>query len=554
MHLPKQSIVPTVLASLLLSGLWPGTTARAQSPAPSPTASKPATNERRVVLVVWDGLRPDSISDETTPTLAKLAREGVFFARHHPVYPSMTEVNGTAMATGCYPGHSGLIGNREFRPAIDPLKTLAMENIATVRKGDDVTGGKYLRVPTLPELLQAAGQRTVVTGTKGVVVLMDRATRAGAGNAAGRPRGSQVLFEGKTLPPDLAGALDERLHGPFPAEIHFPNVEQDAWTTRALTEFLWDSHLDGLPGLTVLWMSDPDFTQHQFGPDSPQARRALASVDADLGVVLEELARQHVRDTTDVLVVSDHGFSTIGRRIDLAALLTDAGFNATREYKSAPKPGDILVDGLGGSVYLYVAGHDADTVRRVAVFLEGSDFAGVIFTRDALPGTFAMGAAHIDSPDAPDIAVSLRWNDDKSATGFPGLVVSDGGRKPGQGTHATLSRYDMHNTLVAAGRDFQKGWRDEMPTGNVDLAPTIAHLLGLPRPTQMDGRVLYESFLGLAAQLPPPPVTQRVEAKQENAGARWSQYLQVTHYWGVDYIDEGNGTSEPKSSPSAGHP
>ena len=160
-----------------------------------------------------------------------------------------------------------------------------------------------------------------------------------------------------------------------------------------------------------------------------------------------------------------------------------------------------------------------------------------------------MSAAHIDSPDAPDIAVALHWNDEKSATGFPGLVFSDGSRRPGQGTHASLSRYDLHNTLVAAGPDFQKGWRDEMPTGNVDLAPTIAHLLGLPHPPKMDGRVLYESFLGLAAQTPPPPTTQRLEAKQETEKARWSQYLQVTHYWGVDYLDEGNGAAGLKPAP-----
>src|SRR5690349_2412685 len=72
-----------------------------------------------VVLVVWDGMRPDMVSEETTPTLAKLAREGVNFKNHHAVFLSSTEVNGTVLATGVYPEESGIIGNSEYRPAID---------------------------------------------------------------------------------------------------------------------------------------------------------------------------------------------------------------------------------------------------------------------------------------------------------------------------------------------------------------------------------------------------------------------------------------------------
>ena len=43
-----------------------------------------------VVVVVWDGMRPDFVSEETTPTLIRLARQGVTFRNHHPVYLSTT--------------------------------------------------------------------------------------------------------------------------------------------------------------------------------------------------------------------------------------------------------------------------------------------------------------------------------------------------------------------------------------------------------------------------------------------------------------------------------
>jgi hypothetical protein len=47
------------------------------------------------------------------------------------------------------------------------------------------------------------------------------------------------------------------------------------------------------------------------------------------------------------------------------------------------------------------------------------------------------------------------------------------------GNHASLSPYDMHNTLVAAGPDLRRGVLDTLPSGNTDLAPTVLWILGL---------------------------------------------------------------------------
>jgi len=90
----------------------------------SPLAAAPVS-DRHVVLIVWDGMRPDFVNATNTPTLSELAKRGVFFAHNHPVYVSSTEVNGTALATGAYPEHSGIIGNREFRPNLNPTSPIA---------------------------------------------------------------------------------------------------------------------------------------------------------------------------------------------------------------------------------------------------------------------------------------------------------------------------------------------------------------------------------------------------------------------------------------------
>src|SRR5438105_15831569 len=103
-----------------------------------------ANPDRHVVVVVWDGMRPDFVSEQNTPTLWKLAQSGVTFRNHHSVYPSATIVNGTAIATGVYPNHSGLLANHDYRPEIDAQKSVDVENVAVVGKADQLSGGKYI--------------------------------------------------------------------------------------------------------------------------------------------------------------------------------------------------------------------------------------------------------------------------------------------------------------------------------------------------------------------------------------------------------------------------
>jgi arylsulfatase A-like enzyme len=131
----------------------------------------PAGKAEHVVIVVWDGMRPDFITQQHTPALFGLAQQGTFFKNHHPVYLSTTEVNGTAINTGMYPEHSGIIANVEYRPDIDLLKAVATEDMATVRRGDELTGSHYISVPTLAEIVQQAGCRTAVAGSKTVALL-----------------------------------------------------------------------------------------------------------------------------------------------------------------------------------------------------------------------------------------------------------------------------------------------------------------------------------------------------------------------------------------------
>jgi predicted AlkP superfamily pyrophosphatase or phosphodiesterase len=494
----------------------------------------PSAKAEHVVVVVWDGMRPDFITPEHTPTLYQLARQGTFFTNHHPVYISTTEVNGTALSTGAYPQHSGIIANAEYRPQIDDLEPVAMEDKKTVRVGDAVSGGHYIAVPTLPEIVQHAGFRTAVMGTKSVALLLDRAKE----RTSEPSKESVDFFKGDVLPPAVMAQLVAANEGePFPVRITYPNIAQDRWTTRALTHGLWK---DDVPKFSVLWMSDPDYTQHDTGPGSPAALAALESVDKNLAVVLATLNEKKIRDKTDVFVVSDHGFSTVSRNVNVAGKLAEAGFRAGKKLRKTAN-GDVLVVPLGGSVSFYVIGHDEVTIRKLLSFLQASDFAGVIFSRIALEGTFPLEQVRVNSDNAPDLLISMKWSMDKNEFGTPGLFVGDTKKK---GSHGSLSPFDMHNTLVTAGPDFRAGFNDELPTGNTDLAPTILWILGITPAHPTDGRILSEAIVGMKA--PTISSQTKIEASRDGETFHWHQYLRFSAAGDVVYFDEGNGESIPK--------
>src|SRR5438067_2429195 len=510
--------------------------------APAPGAEEP-NESRHVVIVVWDGMRPDFVSEQNTPALWKLAREGVTFRNHHAVYPSATMVNGTAMVTGVYPGRNGITANHVYRPDIDPHHAVDVELLPVVNKGDDLSGGKYISVPTVAELVQRAGGGTVIAAAKTVGLLLDR--KAGTNSGAKR---SLTLFAGKSLPADLLSSISEKL-GPFPSA----HLQQDIWTTKALIDVLWK---DGLPALSVLWLGEPDLTQHESAPGAPAALAAIKSADENLAAVLAALDQGNARGTTDVFVVSDHGFSTIERSIDLRKILNDAGFTAKTEFTDEPKPGDIMLAGNGGCVLFYVTGHDEKIIRRLVEFLQQSDFAGVIFTKHPMEGTFSLDQAKIANDRSPDVAMSFRWKDQKNQFGVLGMIDADWQRAAGQGTHATLSPFDMHNTLIAAGPDFKHGEVDDLPSGNVDLASTILQILGIKTSEKMDGRILSEAMTGRAGvlrQLPKafgtarrPYQTQTIETNKDFPRGTWKQSLRISRVRSTLYLDEGNGAFTPK--------
>ena len=498
-----------------------------------PALANAAGKAEHVVVVVWDGMRPDFIRPQYAPNLYSLATNGVFFRRHHPAYISSTEVNGAALATGMHPGNSGVIANADYRPAINFFGSFATEGLEAVLRADFITQGKYLLAPTVAEILQDHGIATIVAGSKPVALLHDRSMRKNSESE----KESITLFEGKTLPRSVVDALvkvnDDKV---FPTNVVQPNKEQDGWTTRALVRSLWKKKL---PKYTLLWLSEPDKSQHEHGVGHATALAGIETSDKNLSEVIKALNERGVLDKTDIFVVSDHGFSTIQRGVDVVDILKKQKFTASKKFEN-PEPGDVLVVGLGGSAMLYVMDRVEPVIRRLVEFLQTCDFAGPIFSRLPIEGTFPLETVHYQSTtNAPDVVVALRWTAERNENGAPGMFCSVEGTK-NKGSHASLSRFDMNNTLVASGPDFKKGLLSDIPSGNIDLAPTILWILGVEPPRPMDGRVLHEA-LSTSKEPTPTPTTKTIEARRDVGYFQWRQYLKISQVGHAVYFDEGNG-------------
>ncbi|MHB1591827.1 MAG: alkaline phosphatase family protein [Sulfuricella sp.] len=175
----------------------------------------------------------------------------------------------------------------------------------------------------------------------------------------------------------------------------------------------------------------------------------------------------------------------------------------------------IVIAANGGSDYFYVPSHDTATVQKLVTFLQDRQEYGAIFVDSRygnLPGALSLSTIKLENATRkgngqPDVVVSFSYDEKQLVNGLPGIEYeSFGGNR---GMHGSFSPIDVHNTLIAYGPSFQAGVTVTNPSGNVDVAPTVAYLLGTSL-LQADGRVLYESLVSSLNQINVTPTVVAV--------------------------------------------
>ena len=470
-----------------------------------------------VLIVVFDGLQPAQIRPELMPNLSRFADEGIFFESHHPVFPSVTRINAASMVTGRYPGGHGLAANTMVARDYDPgLVFSALEPMLAdmARKT-----GRVLLAPTLADILSEHGLEytAIGVGTSG---------NAYVHNPNADTSGGATIHPDFTLPYSLQDRLASRF-GEWPDESQ-PNTLRFRHAIRILTEHILPERQ---PAVGLIWSSEPDKAQHAHGVGSKMSDRAIREADAGFGRIMDWMGANGLGET-DVMVVSDHGYSTIREAVDVESHVRDAGFSER----------DVLVAPNGGSVLFYT--RNQETASRLVAFLIGQPWCGALLASEVageIEGALPMALAGCDGPRAPEIAMSFAWDSEANDAGYDGHVYSSGGAG-GLGQHGSMSRHEMNNTLLARGPSFKSGKRITSPTGNVDITPTVLGLLGLPIPEDMDGRVIDEALAGGPDSV--ESTTDAHLAGREVLDGVYRQGITLSRVGETVYLDEGSGWRE----------
>lgn len=490
------------ILALAAMGVWSG----------AGTGVAAQAEPNRHLLLVLDGLRPDYVTPEVMPNLHALGRRGVVFANHHSVYPTVTRVNSSSIATGSYPERHGILGNSVFFPRVNPrafLDTGDKSNLDKILADQD---GVLLTTRTLGEELQAH-KRTMLavgSGSSGAAYLLNFKVSGGA-----------VLHTEYALPEPLHARVLSTL-GPPPAEGH-PN---DPRNRRAVETLLKIGLPTVNPSVTVMWLSDPDTTAHALGMGHPTTIEALKLLDGEVKAVLDGLSAAGLLARYNIWVTSDHGFATYTGAADLAAIL--------KPFAGTLPDGSPRI--VTGDTAIYVRDGNRDVVNQIVRTMQRTAGIGAIFTRASTPGalsgsvegTLSFDAARWAHARSGQILYSRDWTDGKNQYGVAGTSASNG-----VAGHGSSSPFEIHNTLIAAGPDLKEGATVTTPSGNVDFAPTFLHLLGIAVPSTMQGRPLVEGLRSTKAT----PVVRSMEHAVRTADGAYNltAHFSIVNTNGADY-------------------
>ena len=554
--------------------------------AASASAQLPAAQPHNVVLFVADGLRFRMVDERTAPTMAAIAREGVSLRNAHALFPTFTTANASTMATGHMLGDTGDFSNTIYAgfevPGAGNSLTPFLESDVVLGDVDEHFAGNYLDEATILKLSRDKGFSTASIGKIGPVLIFDPTERTGestiivddaTGTAKGIPLSADVTdrLKAAALPP----AAPSRGANGKPGNVTTPGTlsanvgQQDyfaAVTTRVVLPIFKERNK---PFILVFWSRDPDGSQHNQGDslnalvpgiNGPTSLAAIRNADDDLARIRSTLNELGLLDTTDVIVVADHGFSTISKdsqtsstvktkfpdtlsghlplgfvALDLAHTLNMPLIDPDDGYKTIAdgqhtKFGNGLIGGdrakpkvvvaaNGGSDLIYLPDGDKVVAKRLVDFLLTQDYVSGLFVDAKLgkfPGTLSLGDIALDGTaitPLPAIAVSFRSFD--TICGEPvrcAVEVADTVLQQGQGMHGSFSRADTWNFQAMQGPDFKLQFIDPAPTSNADIGRTIAQLmqLNVADKGKLVGRVIAEALPNGAV----PEITSRVVSSE----------------------------------------
>jgi predicted AlkP superfamily pyrophosphatase or phosphodiesterase len=268
-----------------------------------------------------------------------------------------------------------------------------------------------------------------------------------------------------------------------------------AWRGVRALDLGSDEHTD----LLAVSLSTTDAVGHRWGPDSREVHDQVLRLDRYLGAFLDSLFALRGEANVVVALTADHGVSaypevrtTFGDN-SRAVRVPGAAFDSAL-MRAAPA---VQRAGIDPSAFSFdwpvieidrakVRGKDRE-LRRVASAIASEirkvrgvqrvDVIDDLARADTVRDAYARRWLHMFRPGGQALL---------GITLTPHSVI---GRGAG-GTHGTPHEYDARVPVILLGEAFARGQRDAGAARVVDIAPTLARVLGLTPSEHLDGRVL----------------------------------------------------------------
>jgi arylsulfatase A-like enzyme len=537
------------------------------------TALAQKMTPHNLILFVPDGLRGRIVTPQTAPAMAEVRDKGVNFKNSHSLFPTFTTANASAMATGHYLGDTGDFSNTIYTgfasaPAGDTVVPF-LENDAVLGDVDEHFGGDYLNEETVLKMARAKGYSTAAIGKLGPTLIFDHTDKPGAdglhsividdstGGKAGVPLSQEM--QAALTKANLALAAPSRGDNGKAGDAKtpgtlVPNTAQQAYFADVASKIVLPMFkARNKPFVLVFWSRDPDGTQHNTGDslntvtpgiNGPTSMAGIKNADDNLAQLRKALDDLGLAASTNIIIASDHGFSTISKEsktspsakvayddtpkdflpmgflaIDLAKALDLPLFdpndkNARVAADAHPKAGngllgsdptkpDLVVATNGGSDLIYLPNRDKKLAARTIKALLDQDYVSGLFVDDKLgrfPGTLEMSQLGLKGKAVtpnPSIVVNFRsYVEGCEEPTNCSVEIADTVLRQGQGMHGSFGRGDTMNFMAAIGPDFKAGYVDALPVSNADVGVTIAQLLDLHPAGAggLTGRVMSEAL------------------------------------------------------------
>lgn len=543
---PCRSILSAVLSlALCATGAVPALAKDAPPPAPYPAAPP-----RLIVAISVDQFSADLFAQyraRYTGGLARLLQGGVFPSAFQGHAATETCPGHSTLLTGARPARTGIIANNwiDMASTRPDKRVYCAEDVsdpANTAK-DPVVSAQFLKVPTLGEYMKARwpGARNVAVSAKDRALVMMGGHKIDEGYWY---KGGQfVTFKGASLspaalaenaamsaliakgarayvPPGWCAARSATLTVGKAGELgngRFPLGAKDADGFRvsprmdAATLDLAGRLVDQLklgkgaqPDLLSVSLSATDYIGHAVGTEGMEMCIQMDQLDKALGAFFARLDRTGVDYA--VVLSADHGGLDVPERLDQQALPRAIRSDATLGARALGKelgarlgldPGEPLLFGDGPFGDYYVSRKltaeqrgkviDALLARlranpQVAAAFAAGELAGIP-TPTGSPQDWTLrdrARASFDPARSGDVVVLL----DRAVVPIP---------EPAKGytaTHGSAWDYDRRVPLLF-WRKGMTGFEQPAPVETVDIAPTLAAILGLKVPEgSFDGRCL----------------------------------------------------------------